>query len=160
AGRGFDYVYHLAAYAAVGLSHYIRRFNYQTNLIGTANLINESVAGAVKCFVFASSISVYGKNQVPLTEESVPRPEDPYGISKYACELDLRAAHAQFGLPFIIFRLHNVYGEHQNIADPYRNVLGIFINQILNNRPMTIFGDGSQRRAFTHVTDVAPYMTE
>lgn len=154
----FDYVYHLAAYAAVGLSHFIRRFNYNTNLIGTVNLINEAVQGGTRCFVFTSSISVYGENQVPMTEDLVPTPSDPYGISKYAAELDLAAAFEQFGLPYIVFRPHNVYGENQNLGDPYRNVLGIFMNQIMEERPLTIFGDGEQTRAFTHVDDVAPHI--
>ena len=154
----FDYVYHLAAYAAVGLSHFIRRYNYTVNLIGSANLINEAVKAKTRCFVFASSISVYGENQVPMSEDLVPRPSDPYGISKYAVELDLAAAFQQFGLPSIIFRLHNVYGEHQNLGDPYRNVLGIFMSQIMRGRPLTIFGDGEQTRAFTYVDDVAPHM--
>ena len=152
----FDYVYHLAAYAAEGLSHFIRRFNYLTNLVGTTNLVNESIRTNVRCFVFTSSIAVYGKHQLPMTEDLVPRPEDPYGISKYAAELDLRAAHELFGLPFIVFRPHNVYGEHQNIGDPYRNVVGIFMNQIMNDCSLTIFGDGNQSRAFTYIDDVAP----
>jgi UDP-glucose 4-epimerase len=154
----FDYVYHLAAYAAVGLSHFIRRYNYTTNLIGTVNLINEAVKVKTKCFVFTSSISVYGENQVPMTEELTPLPNDPYGIGKYAAELDLAAARDQFGLPFIIFRPHNVYGAHQNLGDPYRNVLGIFMSQVMEGRPLTIFGDGEQVRAFTHVDDVAPHI--
>src|SRR3972149_1917168 len=152
----FDYVFHLAAYAAEGLSHFIRRYNYENNLLGSVNLINLSVLYAVKCFVFASSIAVYGSSQVPMTEELIPRPEDPYGISKYAVELDLEAAHRQFGLNYMIFRPHNVYGEHQNIGDKYRNVIGIFMNQILLGRPLTIFGDGEQRRAFSYMDDVAP----
>jgi len=152
----YDYVYHLGAYAAEGLSHFIRRYNYQTNLIASMNLINEAVRHEVKCFVFTSSIAVYGKNQVPMTEDLTPRPEDPYGISKYAVELDLQAAHEMFGLNYIIFRPHNVYGERQNIADKYRNVIGIFMNQLLQGQPMTIFGDGLQTRAFSHVDDVAP----
>lgn len=154
----FQHVYHLAAYAAEGLSHYIRRFNYTNNLIGSVNLINLSVLHGVKCFVFTSSIAVYGANQVPMTEDLVPRPEDPYGISKYAVELDLEAAHRMFGLPYVIFRPHNVYGRRQNMADKYRNVIGIFMNQIMRDEPMTIFGDGLQMRAFTHVDDVAPYI--
>ena len=125
--RKFDYVYHLAAYAAEGLSHFIRRYNYETNLVGSINLINQSVIGEVKCFVFTSSIAVYGPGQTPMTEAMVPRPEDPYGISKYAVELDLEAAHKMFGLNYVVFRPHNVYGEHQNIADKYRNVIGIFM---------------------------------
>ncbi len=155
-GGDFDYVYHLAAYAAEGLSHFIRRYNYQTNVIGSVNLINESILHGVSCFVFTSSIAVYGANQTPMTEEMVPQPEDPYGISKYAVELDLAAAHHMFGLPSIIFRPHNVYGERQNIADKYRNVIGIFMNQLLQGQPMTVFGDGLQTRAFSHIDDVAP----
>lgn len=152
----FDYVYHLAAYAAEGLSHFIRRFNYDTNLIGSVNLINLSVNHDVRCFVFTSSIAVYGANQVPMTEDMVPHPEDPYGISKYAVELDLETAQRQFGLNYIVFRPHNVYGEHQNIGDKYRNVVGIFMNQILSGQPLTIFGDGNQTRAFSYIDDVAP----
>jgi UDP-glucose 4-epimerase len=151
----FDYVYHLAAYAAEGLSHFIRRFNYLTNLVGSMNLINASVNFGVKCFVFTSSIAVYGKNQLPMRENLSPLPEDPYGISKYAVELDLRAAHEMFGLPFIVFRPHNVYGENQNLADPYRNVIGIFMNRLMMNQPLPIFGDGEQTRAFSYVGDVA-----
>ena len=144
AAHRFDYVYHLAAYAAEGLSHFIRRFNYTNNLIGSVNLINEAVKHEVKCFVFTSSIAVYGANQLPMTEDLTPQPEDPYGIAKYAVELDLRAAHEMFGLNCIIFRPHNVYGENQNIGDRYRNVIGIFMNQIMQGQPMTIFGDGSR----------------
>lgn len=154
----FTYVYHLAAYAAEGLSHFIRNFNYQNNLIGSVNLINASVAHEVKCFVFTSSIAVYGTNTLPLVETQFPQPEDPYGIAKYAVELDLINAHKMFGMDYIIFRPHNVYGRHQNIGDKYRNVVGIFMNQILENKPLTIFGDGKQTRAFTHIDDIAPYI--
>jgi UDP-glucose 4-epimerase len=154
----FDYVYHLAAYAAEGLSHFIRRFNYTNNLIGSINLINASVRHEIKCFVFTSSIAVYGAGQLPMTEETIPQPEDPYGVSKYAVELDLRAAHEMFGLNYVIFRPHNVYGENQNIGDKYRNVIGIFMNQLMKGEPMTVFGDGTQTRAFSHIDDVAPYI--
>jgi UDP-glucose 4-epimerase len=152
----FTYVYHLAAYAAEGLSHFIRRFNYTNNLIGSVNLINEAVKHEIKCFVFTSSIAVYGANQLPMREDLTPQPEDPYGIAKYAVELDLRAAHEMFGLNSIIFRPHNVYGENQNIGDRYRNVIGIFMNQIMQGQPMTVFGDGEQTRAFSYIDDVAP----
>ena len=156
----FHYVYHLAAYAAEGLSHFIRRYNYETNLLASINLINQAVNHGVDCFVFTSSIAVYGRNQTPMTEDLAPMPEDPYGISKLAVELDLKAAHELFGLDHVIFRPHNVYGERQNIADRYRNVIGIFMNQVLQGRPMTIFGDGLQTRAFSHVADVAPCIAE
>jgi UDP-glucose 4-epimerase len=157
----FSYVFHLAAYAAEGLSHFIRRFNYQNNLIGSINLINAAVnTGSVKCFVFTSSIAVYGKNQLPMTEDLMPAAEDPYGISKLAVELDLKSAHEMFGLNSIIFRPHNVYGERQNIGDPYRNVVGIFMNQIMQGKKLTLFGDGLQTRAFSHIDDVAPIIAK
>jgi len=156
----FKYVFHLAAYAAEGLSHFIRRFNYTNNLIGSVNLINESIEHEVDCFVFTSSIAVYGAGQVPLREDMVPLPEDPYGIAKYAVELDLKAAHNIFGLNYVIFRPHNVYGEYQNIGDKYRNVVGIFMNQILQGEPMTIFGNGEQQRAFTYIGDITGPMVE
>lgn len=151
----FDYVYHLAAYAAEGLSHFIKRFNYLNNLIGSVNLINASINRGVKCFVFTSSIAVYGTLPPPLTEAMDPVPEDSYGIAKLAVERELKISHEMFGLEYIIFRPHNVYGERQNIGDRYRNVVGIFMNQLLKGEAMTIFGDGSQVRAFTHIDDVA-----
>ena len=155
----FDYVYHLAAYAAEGLSHFIKRFNYTNNVIGSVNLINAAVNTGVTGFVFTSSIAVYGQSSlVPMSEDTVPEPEDPYGIAKYAVERELAASHAMFGLDYMIFRPHNVYGPRQNLADRYRNVVGIFMNQILQGQPMTIFGDGTQTRAFSYIDDVAPLM--
>ncbi len=154
----FTDVYHLAAYAAEGLSHFIKRFNYENNLIGSVNLINASVNHGVRCFVFTSSIAVYGRNQLPMRESMTPLPEDSYGIAKYAVEEELKASKAMFGLDYVIFRPHNVYGERQNIADPYRNVIGIFMNQLLREKPITIFGDGKQSRAFSYIDSVAPFI--
>jgi UDP-glucose 4-epimerase len=156
AEQGFDYVYHCAAYAAEGLSHFIKRFNYTNNVIGSVNLINASVNFDVKCFVFTSSIAVYGEGQLPMTETMRPEPEDSYGIAKYAVECELAVTNRMFGLPYVIFRPHNVYGELQNIGDRYRNVLGIFINQIMQDQPLSIFGDGEQTRAFSYVGDIVP----
>jgi UDP-glucose 4-epimerase len=157
----FEFVYHLAAYAAEGLSHFIKHFNYTNNLIGTVNLINAAVNTGVKCFVFTSSIAVYGTSvELPVTEESATEPEDPYGIAKLAVEQELRSSKRMFDLNYVIFRPHNVYGERQNIGDMYRNVVGIFMNQILQNRPMTMFGDGNQIRAFSYIDDVAPVIAE
>ena len=158
--HSFTYVYHLAAYAAEGLSHFIKRFNYNNNLVGSVNLINASINRGVKCFVFTSSIAVYGAGQTPMTEDMLPVPEDSYGIAKLAVEQELRVSHEMFGLDYIVFRPHNVYGERQNIADRYRNVVGIFMNQLLKGDPMTVFGDGTQQRAFTHIDDVAPILAK
>ena len=154
----FIYVYHLAAYAAEGLSHFIRRFNYDNNLMGSINLINESIKHKVERFVFTSSIAVYGALEPPMKEDMNPQPEDPYGVAKYAVELDLKTAHEMFGLNYTIFRPHNVYGEYQNIGDKYRNVVGIFMNQLMQGKSLSVFGDGKQTRAFSYIGDVAPYI--
>lgn len=153
----FDHVFHLAAYAAEGLSHFIRRFNYSNNLAASVNLINASVRHEARTFVFTSSIAAYGNPaELPITEDTPLCPEDPYGVAKLAVEMDLKCAHEMFGLDYVIFRPHNVYGERQNIGDHYRNVIGIFMNQLMQGQPMSIFGDGEQRRAFSHISDVAP----
>src|SRR3989344_7652078 len=149
-------VYHLAAYAAEGLSHFIRKFNYENNLIGSINLINASIKYDVKKFLFTSSMAVYGTGKPPFDESMAPDPEDPYGISKFAVELDLRSASDMFGLKYVVIRPHNIYGERQNISDPYRNVIGIFMNRILHGKPPLIYGDGKQTRAFSYISDVAP----
>ena len=154
----FNYVYHLAAYAAEGLSHFIRRFNYNNNLTGSINLINESIKHKIDCFVFTSSIAVYGSQTVPMIETAYPLPEDPYGVAKFAVEMDLKIAHEMFGLNSVIFRPHNVYGAYQNIGDRYRNVIGIFMNQLMLGNPLTVFGDGGQSRAFSYIDDVAPHI--
>jgi len=156
----FDYIYHLAGFAAEGLSHFVRRYNYTANLLGSINLINAAVRTKVKCFIYTSSVAVYGSQKAPFHEEMVPLPKDPYGISKYAVEMDLKAAREVFGLNFIIFRPHDVYGEYQNFSDPYRNVVGIFINRLLENEPITVVGDGLQTRAFSYIGDVAPIIAE
>jgi UDP-glucose 4-epimerase len=161
AEQRFTCIYHLAAYAAEGLSHFIKRYNYTNNVIGSVNLLNAAVNTGVRTFVFTSSIAVYGSSpELPMSEETPLRPEDSYGIAKQAIELELRACLDLFDLDFVVFRPHNVYGPHQNIADRYRNVIGIFMNQILQGRPMTIFGDGSQTRDFSYIDDVAPLMAE
>lgn len=153
-------VFHLAAYAAEGLSHFIRRHNYLNNVVGSMTLINEAIRRKVRRFVFTSSIAVYGTGELPLRESHVARPEDPYGIAKLAVEQDLMAAFHQFGLEHTIFRPHNLYGPYQSMRDRYRNVVGIFLNQAMSGAPLSIFGDGTQTRAFTYVGDVAGRMAE
>lgn len=148
-----DYVYHLAAYAAEGLSPFIRNYNYNNNLISTTNIVNACINHNVKRLVFTSTMAVYGQNKTPFDESYVPNPIDPYGVAKYACEMDIRVAGEQHGLDWCIIRPHNVYGRKQNIWDKYRNVLGIWMYQHLNNLPLTIYGDGNQTRAFSYIDD-------
>ncbi len=146
-------VYHFAAYAAEGLSPFIRRYNYKNNLVATANIVNNCIKQKVSRLVFTSTMAVYGEGEPPFHEDHIPNPIDPYGIAKYAAEMDIKVANEQHGLDYCIIRPHNVYGRKQNIWDKYRNVLGIWMYQHLNNEPMTIFGDGTQKRAFSCIDD-------
>jgi UDP-glucose 4-epimerase len=150
----FDYVFHFAAYAAEGLSPFIRCYNYDNNLKATARIVNECIKNDVKRLVFTSTLAVYGHGNGGIFDENqVPKPIDPYGVAKYACEMDIQIAGEQHGLDWTIIRPHNVYGIKQNIWDKYRNVLGIWMYQYLNDQPITIFGDGEQTRAFSYIDD-------
>ena len=150
----FDYVFHFAAYAAEGLSPFIRTFNYDNNLKVTARIVNECIKHDVKRLVFTSTLAVYGHGEGGIfNEDQQQAPIDPYGVAKYACEMDIQIANEQHGLDYCIIRPHNVYGIKQNIWDKYRNVLGIWMYQHLNGEDMTIFGDGTQTRAFSFIDD-------
>ena len=150
----FDYVYHFAAYAAEGLSPFIRSYNYQNNLVSTSRIVNECIKHDVKRLVFTSTLAVYGHGNGGIFDENQQqRPIDPYGVAKYGCEMDIQIAGEQHGLDWCIIRPHNVYGRNQNIWDKYRNVLGIWMYQHTINEPMTIFGDGKQTRAFSYIDD-------
>jgi UDP-glucose 4-epimerase len=149
-----DYVFHFAAYAAEGLSPFIRTYNYKNNLISTAKIINECIKHDVKRLVFTSSMAVYGHGEGGIFHEDMRRnPIDPYGIAKMACERDIEIANEQHGLDYTIIRPHNVFGANQNIWDKYRNVLGIWMYYHMQGKPITIFGDGSQTRAFSYIDD-------
>lgn len=149
-----EFVFHLAAYAAECVSPFIRKFNYQNNLVATANIINFCIKYTIKRLIFTSSMAVYGHAVPPFSEDLIPQPTDPYGIAKYACEQDIRIAGEQHGLDWCILRPHNVYGRNQNIWDSYRNVLGIWMWKHLNGFKLSIYGDGSQTRAFSCINDV------
>ena len=149
-----DYVFHFAAYVAEGLSPFIRCYNYDNNLKATARIVNECIKHDVKRLVFTSTLAVYGHGNGGIFDETQQQsPIDPYGVAKYACEMDIQIAGEQHGLDWCIIRPHNVYGVKQNIWDKYRNVLGIWMYQHLNGEDMTIFGDGTQTRAFSFIDD-------
>lgn len=157
----FDYVFHLAAYAAECLSPFIRQFNYTSNLVATANIVNNCIKYGVKRLVFTSSIAAYGQplnqfgNQAEVFfEEYQCVPKDPYGVAKLACEMDIKIAGDQHGLDWCILRPHNIIGRNQNIWDKYRNVVGIWMFNKLNSKPITIYGDGTQTRAFSIIDDM------
>ena len=153
-----DVVYHLAAYAAEGLSHHIPVFNYTNNVTGTVNVLAAAHRAGARHFVFTSSIAVYGHppTNAPFSETTPPDPIDPYGIAKLACEQHIKAFARYFGGPaWTVFRPHNVFGPRQNISDPYRNVVGIFMAHALEERAMPVFGDGTQTRSFSYIDVVA-----
>lgn len=150
-----DYVIHCAAMAAEILSPHIRKHTFEQNIIGTTNIVNCCVNHNVKCLAFTSSIAVYGHNPPPFSEDDIPEPKDTYGLSKYCSEFDLQMAKDFFDLNYVIFRPHNVVGSRQNLSDLYRNAISIWIRQALAGESLTIFGDGSQTRAFSSVEYVA-----
>lgn len=150
------YVFHFAAFAAEGLSPFIRKFNYENNVVSTAAVVNACIKYGVQRLVYTSSMSVYGHGgqTLPFTEAMPRCPIDPYGVSKAACEMDIEIAGEQHGLDYCIIRPHNVYGPGQNIWDPYRNVLGIWMYRVMQDLPIRIYGDGQQKRAFTYIKDI------
>ncbi len=153
-----DAVYHLAAYAAEGLSHHIPVYNYTNNITGTVNVLGAARRSGAKHLVFTSSIAVYGhpEDPRPFSENTPANPVDPYGIAKLACEQHIKAFDHYFGgLTYTILRPHNVFGPRQNISDPYRNVVGIFMAAAVEGRAMPVFGDGTQTRSFSYIDVVA-----
>jgi UDP-glucose 4-epimerase len=154
--KGIDLIFHLAAYAAEGQSIFSPISINEINLIPMNNLLVEAVNNNVQRFIFTSSMAVYGDQRPPFDEKLPRKPEDPYGAAKTYCETMLEIFSQIHNFERVILRPHNVYGPRQNIADPYRNVLGIWINRILRERPPIIYGDGKQTRAFSYIGDVTP----
>ncbi len=151
--KNVDVVYHLAAYAAEGQSVFSPVAINDITTTPINNLLVCSVNNNVGKFIFTSSMAVYGAQKPPFSESLEPLPQDPYGIAKAYCERMLKVFYDAHGLRYTIIRPHNVYGPRQNIADAYRNVLGIWINRIMKNKPPFIYGDGKQTRAFSYVED-------
>lgn len=153
--KDVDVVYHCAATAYEGLSVFSPHLVSQ-NVYGiTTSLLAAAVANKVKRFVHCSSMARYGtQDQVPFTEDMVPKPQDPYGIAKYAAELQVANICGVHGMEYVIAVPHNIIGARQKYDDPYRNVASIMINLMLQGRQPFIYGDGEQKRCFSFVEDV------
>ena len=151
-------VYHLAADATEGRSQFTPIECTERNYMAYLNLLVPAIQNGLERVVVTSSMSVYGAQPPPFSEEMEPEPEDIYGIAKAAMEKATTILSAVHGFEYVIVRPHNVYGPRQNIADPYRNVIGIFINRLLQGKGYFIYGDGEQKRAFTYIDDFTPYM--
>lgn len=150
-----EIVYHLAANASENKSHFspidISSRNWNTFI----NTLVPALKNGMKRFVFTSSIAVYGALQTPFKESDKPEPEDLYGINKLAIEHSLKTLSQVHNFEYVITRPHNVYGPRQNMSDPYRNVVTIFMNALLKKQPYYIYGDGRQKRCFSYIEDVA-----
>jgi UDP-glucose 4-epimerase len=151
-----DIVFHMASYAAEGQSFFSPIAINDVNITPMNNLLVAAVNNDVEKFIFTSSMAVYGDQEPPFSEDLPRKPVDPYGCAKTYCERMLEIFSETYGLKYTIIRPHNVYGPRQNIRDPYRNVLMIWINRIMRDKPPLIYGTGEQTRAFSYIEDVTP----
>lgn len=158
--RGSGLVYHLAATAHEGLSVFSPHENAMHGYAASASMFSSAAAVGARRVVFASSMARYGTNKLPFTEEMAPRPQDPYGVGKVAAEELLRLLAKVHGFEFVIAAPHNIYGPVQRYTDPFRNVPAIFINRMLQGKQPILYGDGSQKRCFSFVSDVVAPLTK
>lgn len=155
-----ELLYHLAADATEGRSQFTPLSATERNYNAYLNTLVPSIKHGVKHVVLTSSMSVYGAQEPPFSEGMRRSPEDMYAIAKTAMEEATEILSQVYGFTYTIVRPHNVYGPKQNLSDPYRNVIGIFINCILNDKHFYIYGDGTQKRAFTYIDDFNPYFVK
>jgi UDP-glucose 4-epimerase len=152
--HGCDVVYHCAALPYEGLSVFSPFLISQNIYSGSISVMTAAIRSKVRRFVFMSSMARYGMNEVPFTEEMTPKPQDPYGISKYAAERALVNLCEAHRMEYVIAIPHNIYGPRQKFDDPYHNVVAIMINLMLQGRQPIIYGDGNQKRCFSYVGDI------
>lgn len=153
--KGADYVFHLAALPRVQYSIEHPVETHEVNVVGTLNVLRAAHTGGVKRLVYSASSSAYGNQEkLPLSEDMTAHPLSPYGLQKYEGELYARLFSDIFGLPTVCLRYFNVYGLRHDPEGPYALVIGKFLKQRKEGKTLTITGDGTQTRDFTHVNDV------
>lgn len=155
-----ELLYHLAADATEGRSQFTPISATERNYLAYLYTLVPCIKYGLKKVVLTSSMSVYGAQIAPFTEEMDPAPEDIYGIAKTAMEEATKILAKVYKFNYVIIRPHNVYGPKQNLSDPYRNVIGIFLNCLMNGKNFYIYGDGNQKRAFTYIDDFNPYFVK
>lgn len=151
-----EIVFHLAADATEGRSQFTPIECTGRNYMAYLNVLVPAIKKGMDKMVVFSSMSVYGAQKPPFHEGMEPVPEDVYAISKAAMEQSTKILSKVHGFKYTILRPHNVYGPRQNMADPYRNVIAIFMNCLLRNKPFYIYGDGEQTRSFSYIDDQIP----
>ena len=153
-----EIIIHDAAFATEGGSQFTPINSTERNYNIYLNTLVAGLRSGMKKMLFASSMSVYGGQKAPFTEDMPRMPEDVYAVAKAASEHTTELLARVHGFMYTIIRPHNVYGERQNLTDPYRNVISIFINRLMQDKPFFIYGNGSQRRSFTYIEDYTPYV--
>lgn len=153
--QGVDYVFHVAAFPRVQPSIQDPIFSNEMNLTNTLNVLVAARDAKVKKVIYSASSSAYGDQEtMPLVETMEARPLSPYGLQKYVGELYCRLFTQVYGIPTVSLRYFNVYGNRQALEGAYCLVMGIFVSQRLKDQPMTIVGDGENRRDYTNVADI------
>lgn len=157
--EGADWVFHLAALADIVPSIEKPRDYFETNVLGTFNVLECAKNANVKRFIYAASSSCYGiAQEYPTPETAKIQPEYPYALTKYLGEETVMHWAKVYNFPALSLRFFNVYGPRARTTGAYGAVFGVFLGQKLNQKPFTIVGDGNQTRDFTYVTDVADAM--
>jgi UDP-glucose 4-epimerase len=151
-----DILCHLAANAREGASQFQPRDVCGRNLMAYANVLVPAIRSGVKKVVLYSSMAVYGDQEAPFDENMPRRPADVYGVNKTAMEEITEILADVHEFMYTIIRPHNVFGERQSLSDPFRNVVGIFMNRIMRGEPLYVYGDGDQKRAFSYIGDSLP----
>ena len=151
--KNVDVVYHCAATAHEGLSVFSPVENTKNNYLATVSVITAGINNKVNRIIYCSSMARYGSQATPFTEDMQPRPVDPYGISKVAGEEVLKSLCNLNNIEWVIAVPHNIIGPKQKYDDPYRNVVSIMLNRLLQNKKPIIYGDGNQKRCFSYIDD-------
>jgi len=153
--NGIDYVFHVASDARIQPAILNPRKSIESNAVGTANVIELSRINKVKKFIYSSTSSAYGKKAIlPNIETQASDPLTPYSTAKVFGENLARVYYNLYGLETVSLRYFNVYGDRQPLKGQYAPVIGLFLKQHEEGKPLTVVGDGSQRRDFTHISDV------
>lgn len=155
-----DIVYHLAANAAESRGQVSPQDMTERNLNIFLNVLVPSINCKVKRFIYTSSVAVYGEAEVPYAEDDIPKPKDVYGVNKLAAEQILKILAKVHNFDYTIFRPHNIYGPHQDMSNPYKNVVALIMRNIMEDKEITLFGEGKMKRAFSYVDDVVDIMVE